>query len=91
MNLSYLTEEIRREIQKGHTPLGRILIEHDVMREVEVLSLWRVAAGPQLCELFRVTAGSVTYGRTAIIHCNGEPAIELLEIVTPVSEGTAGK
>jgi hypothetical protein len=26
----------------------------------------------------------ITYGRTAIIHCDGEPAVELLEIVTPV-------
>jgi hypothetical protein len=29
-------------------------------------------------------SGQVTYGRTAVIHLNGEPAIELLEIVAPV-------
>ena len=28
--------------------------------------------------------GQITYGRTAIIHFDGEPAVELLEIVTPV-------
>jgi hypothetical protein len=28
--------------------------------------------------------GDVMYGRTALIYCDGAPAIELLEIVAPV-------
>jgi hypothetical protein len=64
-------------------PLGRVLIEHQVLREVELLELWQVFCGPVLSELFSVSQDTVTYGRTAMIHCNGEPAIELLEIVRP--------
>jgi hypothetical protein len=35
--------------------------------------------------LLEVPKGTLTYGRTALIHCNQEPAIELLEIVAPVA------
>jgi len=34
-------------------------------------------------ELPQHAPGQTTYGRTALIYCNGEPAVELLEIVTP--------
>ena len=30
-----------------------------------------------------VKPGTITYGRTALIHCDHEPAIELLEVVRP--------
>ena len=39
--------------------------------------------GEDLAAIFGVTPGSVTYGRTALIYCNGKPAVELLEIVAP--------
>jgi chorismate-pyruvate lyase len=83
IDLSFLGNEVRREIESQSTPLGRILIEHNVLREVELFKLWRVAPGEDLCRLFNVAVTDFTYGRTALIHCNGQPAIELLEIVTP--------
>jgi hypothetical protein len=33
--------------------------------------------------MFGLAKPQTVYGRTALIYCNGEPAIELLEIVTP--------
>jgi hypothetical protein len=36
--------------------------------------------------MFDIGPADTTYGRTAVIDCNGEPAVELLEIVTPVRE-----
>ncbi len=88
LNLSYLDEPVRQEILSQRTPLGRILIEHNVLREVELVALWRIACGPDLREYFSLPAGTgVTYGRTALIHCNGEPAVELLEIVAPANAG----
>jgi len=80
---AYLDEAIRREIEAQATPLGRILIEHNVLREVELFKLLEVTPGPDLCRLFGASSSGRTYGRTALIHCNGEPAVELLEIVTP--------
>jgi chorismate-pyruvate lyase len=85
LNMEYLDEEVRREIESETKPLGRVLIEHNVLREVQMVALWKVSPGPDLCRMFRLAAPQTVYGRTALIYCNGEPAIELLEIVTPQS------
>lgn len=82
LNLTFLGDEVRREIESQRTPLGRILIQHDVLRHVKLLSLWQVTAGPELREAFHAPDLQSCYGRTALIYCNGVPAVELLEIVT---------
>lgn len=84
LDLSVLSDEVRREIESKQTPLGRVLIKHNLMREVELVGLWRVTIGPELAQLFSQPTGRVTYGRTALIYLNGEPAVELLEIAAPV-------
>jgi chorismate-pyruvate lyase len=81
--LDALEPSTRDEILSQRTPLGRVLIEHGVMRAVQLLGLWEVACGRELAEHFQASLGHKTYGRTALIYCNGEPAIELLEIVAP--------
>jgi len=86
INLEYLDDEVRDEILGEATPLGRILIQHDVMRRVQLCALWKVAPGTDLQKLLEMEARAPTYGRTALIECNGVPAIELLEIVAPVIE-----
>lgn len=84
LDFSAVGPEVRREVESRQTPLGRILIEHNVLREVHLRKVWRVAPGDELRGLLAMQPGAHTYGRTAIIHCNGEPAVELLEIVSPV-------
>ena len=86
LNFALLGADVRQEIESQSAPLGRILIRHNVMREIELLDLWRVNPGPDLCRLFGAGGEETTYGRTAIIHCNGDAAIELLEIAAPVEE-----
>ena len=81
--LDPLDSQVRDEILSQRIPLGRVLIEHDVMRHVQLNALWRVACGTDLAAYFEVDCGHITYGRTALIYCNGEPAVELLEIVAP--------
>ena len=84
LDFSYLSPAVRKEIESQQTPLGRILINHQVLREVQLASLWKVECGSDLRSLFGTeAAATTTYGRTALIYCNGEPAVELLEIVTP--------
>lgn len=83
LNMAYLDEDVRREIESETKPLGRVLIDHNVLREVQFAGLWRVQPGSDLCRMFSLAAPQTVYGRTALIYCNGEPAIELLEIVTP--------
>jgi chorismate-pyruvate lyase len=87
LNFAHLSDVVREEIESQSAPVGRILIRHNVLRSVELFKLWEVAPGPDLCRLFETSPSEKTYGRTALIHCNGEPAVELLEIVTPVDPG----
>ena len=83
LNMTLLSEKPRDEILAQKKPLGRVLIEHDVLREIQLFDLLRVECGPVLAKLFGVPIGTTTYGRTALLYCDEDPAIELLEIVTP--------
>lgn len=83
LNTTFLGQEVRNQIENESTPLGRILIEHNVLRDVRLLSLWRIEPGSDLVEGFGLDKPETCYGRTALIYCDGLPAVELLEIVTP--------
>lgn len=83
LSTGFLAPDIRAEIESQETPLGHILIQHNVLRHVRPLSLWRIAPGRDLRELLQLAEPQTCYGRTALIYCNGLPAVELLEIVTP--------
>jgi chorismate-pyruvate lyase len=83
IHLQYCSEAVRDEILAGQKPLGRILIQHNVLRRIEPTSFLRVVPGPAMMEWFGLREPRLTYGRQAIIHCDGKPAIELLEIVAP--------
>lgn len=63
-------------------PLGQTLIDNGVLRRVELCHLWKIELGPDLAKLFSSPLGETVYGRTAMIHVDEQPAIELLEIVT---------
>lgn len=81
--LAALQPVVRDEIMAQKIPLGRVLILHNVLRHVQLNALWRVVCGRELAELFETQPETITYGRTAMIFCDGEPAVELLEIVSP--------
>ena len=84
LSLAVLSPEVRAEIESQRTPLGHILIKHNVLRTVRLLSLWRVTPAAELCRLMNLQSEQECYGRTALIYCDGVPAVELLEIVAPV-------
>lgn len=83
LRYALLAEAVWHEIESGAKPLGRVLIEHEVMRQVELVGLWQVKCGPAIAAHFSVPKSEITYGRTARIFCDSEPAVELLEIVRP--------
>jgi chorismate-pyruvate lyase len=82
LNKSYLAPDVRDEIERQEIPLGRVLINHNVLRVVKLLSLLKIQCGPELASEFGFEDGQICYGRTALIYCDGSPAIELLEIVS---------
>ena len=84
-DLSYVTPAVRDEILQGETPLGRVLINHNVLRHIDLGAILKITLGPGLAELMNAPEGTVTYGRLATIFCNRHPAVDLLEIPTPVA------
>jgi len=82
LDLNAISPDVRREIENETTPLGRVLIEHNVLRHVELATLWKIEPGPDLCAALQLERSRTVFGRTALIYCDGEPAVELLEIVT---------
>ena len=84
LNLSYVTLAVRDEILAEKTPLGRVLIEHNVLREVNLGAMLRLVAGPELAQVLPMKVGETTYGRLATIFCNFRPAIDLLEVTAPL-------
>lgn len=84
IHLNYCSEAVRDAILSEATPLGRVLIEHDVLRRIEPTAYFRVETGPALTEWFGLAASATTYGRLGFIYCDERPAIELLEILAPV-------
>ena len=89
IHLNYCSEAVREEILAGQTPLGRILINHDVLRRIEPTAFLKVIPNQAMMTWFSLDRPRMTYGRLAIIHCDEQPAIELMEIVAP--EPKSGK
>jgi hypothetical protein len=83
VHFRYCSEAVRREILSGGTPLGRVLINHNVLRRVMPTAFLRIAPGPALARWFGPQAPRETYGRLALIVCDERPAVEVVEIVVP--------
>lgn len=82
-HFKYCSDKVRQEILAKKTPLGRILIQNNVLRRIEPTAFLRIVPGPKMMEWFGLDKPTPTYGRLAVIHCNEQPAVELLEIVIP--------
>jgi hypothetical protein len=81
VRLGYCSPAVRAEIIAGQTPLGRILIQHNVLRRIEPTAFVRVIPGPAMMGWFGLECPLPTYGRLALIHYDEQPAVDLLEIV----------
>jgi hypothetical protein len=83
INLDFCSPEVRERIVAGGTPLGRILIEHNVLRRIELTAFLRIDASPAQMAWFGRSGRATLYGRLGYIHCDEQPAVELLEILAP--------
>ena len=84
LHLKYMPEPARREILAKQSPLGAILIKHDVHRRVKPRYFLRVPEGSAVMKVFGAEYPEPVYGRLGTIYCEEAPCIELLEIVTNV-------
>jgi len=79
--LGDLPQAAKDEITGKKFPLGRVLIRHNLLREVEVLTLWRIFPGAVLREKLNVGAETPIFGRSAQILVDERPTVQVLEIV----------
>lgn len=84
-DLKSVSERVRDEILREKTPLGRILIQHNVFLQIDLGAILRITAGPGLSEALKMPPHGQTYGRLATIFCDARPAVDLLEISAPVN------
>lgn len=75
--------QIREEVQAERTPLGHVLIRHDLLRRIRPGPYYRIGGGSPLLGI-AVQSPPELYGRCATIQVNGGPAVELVEIITAV-------
>jgi hypothetical protein len=82
LDLRFVSDAVRDEVLARRTPLGAILINHNVHRRVKPRWFLRFPGGGPLLRFFGERGGEPMYGRIGTIYCDEDPAIELLEIVT---------
>ena len=80
----YCSAQTRDEIVGGSTPLGRILIEHDVLRHLSAGPYYRVSPHPARLLSLDVDLPAECHARLARINCNGGHAVQVLEIIASV-------
>ena len=84
IRLRFCSDPVKEKILEQKTPLGRILIEHNVLRRIEPKLYFRIPPQAVLEEWFGPqAAGRETYGRMGVIFCDEQPAIEVIEIAAP--------
>jgi hypothetical protein len=84
INLGMCSEPVRDEIVEQKTPLGRVLIRHDMLRRIEPVAYLRVRLRAEMARWFGAEAGAITFGRVGVIYSGEQPAVEVLEILAPV-------
>jgi hypothetical protein len=89
IDLSCCAAPVRDAILAEKIPLGRVLIEHNVLRRIEPTAFLQITPGPKLAGWFGLARPETCYGRMGVIFCDDRPAIAVLEILAPIkSDGS---
>jgi len=81
IHLSMLDPEVQAAILREDTPLGHVLIAHDVLRHIEVTQYLKLEPGAAMKTWPGFSSEHPSYGRLGILYCDLQPAIELFEVV----------
>lgn len=83
-DFTYVTPAVKNEILAKRIPLGRVLIRHNVLRHINLRAILKIVPGPALQKQMQLRDQSPVYGRMATIFCNDRPAVDLLEVASPI-------
>ncbi len=78
IDLAALPPAVRDEVLGGRTPLGRVLISHNVLRAVTPTAFLRLTPTPDLAGWL---GDGPLYGRLGVLTVAGRPAIRVCEIL----------
>lgn len=85
IDLGMLEPKVSHEIVDGKTPLGRVLIQNNILRTVRPIQFFKLTPTPTMCEWFGMKEPAETYGRLGVIYTDLAPAIRVAEILAPIS------
>ncbi len=83
LQLHWLQPKVKADILAETIPLGRVLINHDLLRNIEVLAYYQFPAAPALQEWLGTQSNLPCFGRLAWIHLEHQPVVQLFEIIPP--------
>ncbi len=81
IDLRFVPASARAAILERRIPLGDVLVTHGVLTRVEPWAYLRMPAPSPIMACLGRAESAAAYGRLATIHCNGNEAVELLEVV----------
>jgi chorismate-pyruvate lyase len=84
INLALLPIAVRTAIEAEDIPLGRVLIEHNVLTHVEPMAYFQISADAEFAKWFAIEIDTMLYGRLGAIFAGDAAAIEVLEVLAPV-------
>ncbi len=84
IDLNCCSQSVQKAILAENTPLGRVLIEHNVLRRIEPTAFLKIAPGKKLMNWMELDRDMFLYGRMGVIFCDERPAIAVLEILAPL-------
>lgn len=87
IDLGVLDPTVRRQIEERKTPIGRVLIQNNVLRTVQPTGYFRVTPSPAMSDWFGLAEPETTWGRIGVITADGKPAVRVAEILAPVRVG----
>ncbi len=85
IDLSCCAPEVASEIVAEKTPLGHILIKHNVLRRVEPTGFYEVHPKQGLQKKMGLSNAEKLYARSGVIFFDNRPVIAVLEILGPAS------
>ena len=84
-NFTFCNDKVKELIVSEQVPLGRILIENNILREISTHAFLKLDGRDPLVRRFGQPEDQPAYGRLATIFCDHKPAVDLVEIVNPDS------
>ncbi len=82
LDLRFVPQPVWQEIFHQRTPMGELLLRHNILQRVQPKWFLKLEPGCGILKWLGAKADRTLFGRLGTIYCNGEAAVEVLEVVT---------